>query len=71
LQGSEVLYITDRHNSLDYDAETLARLFFPEATARSEGLEGTASLISIDKARRLIGYEPEHPVTDWLGEDEA
>lgn len=67
--GSHVLYITDCHNTLDYDAEALARLFFPEVAARTQPLEGGASLIRIDKARALIGYEPEHPVTDWLQED--
>ena len=62
-EGSHVLYITDRRNTLDMDAETLARLFFADVTRRSKPLEGNASLISIDKARALIGFEPEYPVT--------
>ena len=28
--GSHVLFVNDTHNSLGYDAQTLARLFFPQ-----------------------------------------
>jgi nucleoside-diphosphate-sugar epimerase len=65
-EGSHVLFINDCRNALDYDAETLARLFFPDVEERRKPLEGPASLVSIDKARALIGFEPEYPVTAFL-----
>ncbi len=40
------------------EAETLARIFYPEAT-RKRPLVGCEPLVNIDKARQLIGYEPE------------
>ncbi len=64
--GSHALFINDCRNTLDYDAETLARLFFPDVARRSQPLEGSAALVAIDKARALIGFEPEFPVTDCL-----
>ena len=68
LEGSHVLFINDCRNALGYDAEALARLFFPEVARRTRPLVGPASLVSIDRARALIGFEPEHPVTAFLKE---
>jgi nucleoside-diphosphate-sugar epimerase len=42
----------------------LVRQLYPHLPLRGE-LEGTASLLAIDKARRLLGYEPQHP---WRSE---
>jgi len=60
--GAHVLFVTDSHNVFGYDGETLARLLFPDVTQRTKPLDGDASLIDIDKARALIGFEPEHPI---------
>lgn len=57
-QGSHPLFVADEVNMLNLDAETLARIFYPEA-ARKRPLAGNAPLVSFEKARRLIGYEPE------------
>jgi nucleoside-diphosphate-sugar epimerase len=64
-EGSHPLFVNDSVNRFLVDSRALARLFFPEAEARPS-LAGTASLVSIDRARRLIGYEPEHTI-DLLG----
>jgi NAD(P)-dependent dehydrogenase (short-subunit alcohol dehydrogenase family) len=61
-EGSHPLYINDSHNAAGIESETLLRVFFPEVVARKRTLEGTESLVSIDKARKLIGFEPEHSI---------
>ena len=61
-EGSHPLYINDSHNAAGIESETLLRILFPEVVARKRTLEGTESLVSIDKARKLIGFEPEHSI---------
>lgn len=61
-EGSHVLFINDSHNSLGLESMTLAELFYPDAEIKQE-LVGTESLISLDKARKLIGFEPEYSVS--------
>jgi nucleoside-diphosphate-sugar epimerase len=63
--GSHALFINDSHNATGIASEKLARVFFPEVGARKRPLEGTESLVSIDKARELIGFEPQHSVREW------
>ena len=67
--GSEVLFINDSHNSLMYDTEKLLGVFFPEVAGRSRAIQGSESLMSIDKARALIGFEPEYSVAAGSGAD--
>ena len=59
-EGAHHLYINDRVNALGGDTQTMIRLFFPDTHAFKSDLSGSTSLVSIDKARALIGYEPEH-----------
>jgi hypothetical protein len=70
-EGAHVLYITDCRNIFGYDAETLAQFLFPAVSERTKPLEGSASLIDIDRARALIGFEPEHPITAVLDETDG
>lgn len=65
-EGSHPLYINESHNLAGVESEALTRLFFPEAAVRKRPLEGTEALVSIEKALRLIGFEPEHTVGQWL-----
>jgi nucleoside-diphosphate-sugar epimerase len=58
-EGSHPLFINSDRNWLGYDSATLARLFFPEVWEWKRPLVGSESLVSIDKARALIGFEPE------------
>ena len=60
--GSHTLFINSSHNWLGYDTEAILRLFYPNVTARTRPIRGSESLVSIDKARDLIGFEPEHLV---------
>ncbi|MBX3082838.1 MAG: NAD(P)-dependent oxidoreductase [Anaerolineae bacterium] len=66
-EGAHTLFINDDHNHLCYDSKTLVRLFFPEVNESDIRVTGTNSLVSIEKARKLIGYEPEHSVVHWQG----
>ena len=64
-EGSHPLFVNDSVNRYGVSSRELARLFFPEAAVRPT-LEGSASLVSIDRARRLIGFEPEYSVPRML-----
>jgi len=65
-EGSHPLYVNDSHNAPGIESELLAQVFFPDVQRRKHPLVGTESLVSIDRARSLIGFEPEHPLADWL-----
>lgn len=62
-EGSHPLFVNSSHNSLNYDSETLLRVFFPDVTKRSKPLQGSDTLVSYDKARDLLGYEPKWRLT--------
>jgi nucleoside-diphosphate-sugar epimerase len=61
-QGSHALFVNAADNSLGYESTELARLFFPEVPAAQVKLRGTETLVSIARARDLIGYEPAYSV---------
>jgi nucleoside-diphosphate-sugar epimerase len=61
-EGDHVLFINDHHNAIGYETEALARLFFPEVSHFKGDLPGSTALVSINKARALIGFEPEYSV---------
>lgn len=60
--GAHVLFVNDHDNWLSYDSLRLAQFFFPEVTGSKLNLSGSASLISAEKARGLVGFEPEYSV---------
>jgi hypothetical protein len=66
-KGSHPLYINDSENAAGLDSERLARLFFPQTTRRTHPLQGRETLVSIDRARALLGFEPEHHISDVMG----
>jgi nucleoside-diphosphate-sugar epimerase len=61
-EGSHVLFINDASNWLLYDTEKLLALFFPDVARRRRPIRGCQSLVSIDKARELIGFEPAYSI---------
>ena len=65
-EGSHPLFINSSHNAAGIKSETLLQVFFPEVQERKRPLPGTESLVSIEKARKLIGFEPEYSVLDLL-----
>ena len=54
------LFINAAQNWLGYDTQTLVNLFFPEIRHWKKPVSGVESLISIDNAHQLIGFEPVH-----------
>ena len=59
-EGSHPLYVNAAHNGLGLPSALLAAYAFPEVTEFKHPLEGTETLVSIDRARALIGFEPEY-----------
>ena len=68
-EGSHPLFINDNHNCLGIESQALAELCYPGARP-SRPLQGTESLISIEKARALIGFQPEYSVSRYLDHPE-
>ena len=66
-QGSHPLFVNDSENAAGIDSERLAQTFFPDVTGRTHPLQGTETLVSIDRARALIGFEPEHHISEVMG----
>ncbi len=66
-QGSYPLYIAEAQNILGIEAETLAQLFYPDVTERRRPLVGQESLLSFDQARRLLSFEPQFSIRQWMG----
>lgn len=58
--GSHPLFITERENNLGIESEYLLRLMFPEVTARRRPIPGNSNILSYDRARDLIGFEPRY-----------
>ncbi|MDJ1434630.1 NAD(P)-dependent oxidoreductase [Halostagnicola sp. A-GB9-2] len=56
--GHERFWAVAGDTSAAVDSAELVDLYYPDATVRA-GLEGHQSLISTEKARRILGWEPE------------
>ena len=65
-EGHHTLFVNDDHSYTGVPSLELAKLFFPEARVDEEKLRGTSSVVSVEEARRLIGYAPEFSVGRWL-----
>jgi nucleoside-diphosphate-sugar epimerase len=59
-EGSHPLFVNNTENMVDYPSRKLAEWFFPEVTEYKTALEGTEALVSINRARQLIGFEPQY-----------
>ncbi|MCY4540303.1 MAG: NAD(P)-dependent oxidoreductase [Chloroflexi bacterium] len=56
--GAHPLFVNSDRNFLDYDSEALLSIFFPDVRRRSKAIAGANALVSYDRARDLLGYEP-------------
>jgi nucleoside-diphosphate-sugar epimerase len=65
-EGCHPLFVNDSHNITGLETETILSLFFPKVTARRRPIIGSETLVSIDKARQLIGFEPEYSFSKWF-----
>lgn len=60
--GHHALFINAKDNSLGYDSNKLVELLFPEVETWRSPLRDAESLVSIEKAQSLIGFDPEHAI---------
>ena len=66
LTGFEAFVVANADTVMERDSADLVAEEFPGVEVRRP-LEGTETLLSIDKARRLLGFEPQHSWRDALG----
>ena len=59
-EGSHTLFVNDDHNWTGVPSRTLADLFYPDVTEFKSPLEGTSTLVSIDRVRDLLGFKVEY-----------
>ncbi len=59
-EGSHPLFINAAHNELGYDSRTLVNLFYPEVLQFKNDIDNDETLVSIQKSRSLISFEPEY-----------
>ena len=64
--GVEVFIIANADTVMSRSSADLMAETFPDVEVRKT-LDGHETLLSIDKARRLLGYEPEHSWRDHAG----
>jgi nucleoside-diphosphate-sugar epimerase len=57
-EGSHPLFINSHKNSIRMPIEKLAKLFHPEVTDIRDQFPGDDCLVSIDRARELLGFDP-------------
>jgi nucleoside-diphosphate-sugar epimerase len=57
-EGCHAIFINDSVNTTGVDSEVLIGLFFPQVKERKRPLANDESIVSIDRARELIGFEP-------------
>ena len=59
-EGSHALFVNDDHNWTGISSRTLADLFYPDIKKFKKDLVGAETLVSIERARQLIGFEVEY-----------
>ncbi len=67
--GVEVFVIANADTVMSTPSADLVARCFPDVEVRGE-LSGTQTLLGIDKARRVLGYEPQHSWRDEAQRDE-
>jgi len=65
-EGSHVLFINDGCNRSGVPSKTLVEIFYPPTTWKT-AVEGIDALVSIGRARALLGYEPAYSARRFLG----
>lgn len=58
VEGSHAVYVTDDRNFVNIPSRDLVKVWFPNVTTWKDPVTGTNSLVSIDRARALIDFEP-------------
>lgn len=63
-EGSHAVYVSNPSNFWGYDSHALVEMFFPDVTTWKRVIAGSDSLVSIQRARQLIGFEPQHSLEE-------
>lgn len=63
-QGSHPLFVNDSLNIVGLPSADLAAVFFPQVNTYKQPLDGQTALVSIGRARKLIGFEPEYHLAE-------
>ena len=64
MEGAEHFIIANANTVMTRDSAGLMAEIFPGGSELRGTVKGRETLLSIDKARRVLGYAPEH---DWPG----
>ncbi len=59
-EGSHSLFVNDDQNWTGVPSATLAELFYPDVSEIKRPLEGGATLVSIERAKKLLGFKVEY-----------
>lgn len=60
-EGSHALYVTYPENFVKLPSKRLAHTWFPQIPPERVDVTGTETLVSVARARALLGFEPEYP----------
>ncbi|MBN1581181.1 MAG: NAD(P)-dependent oxidoreductase [Anaerolineae bacterium] len=63
-EGSHPVFVNDSHNCTGISSKALVETFFPGVNTWKRKIDGTGSLVSIDRVRELIGFEPQHSINE-------
>lgn len=70
VRGCHPLFVTDSHNSAGLPSRDLAGLLYPKVQTWEKALTGPETLFNIDRARAVLGFEPENSVSRLWPADE-
>jgi len=62
----EIFFITAKENWTGKNSKDLLAQFYPEVTTFADNFSGASTIISHEKAKRLLGYESKYSVRDLL-----
>lgn len=68
--GAHTLFVNDKINWTGVESRLLVEYFYPDVASLKKPLAGTESLVSIERARQLIGYDPEYPYEEGTDDEE-
>lgn len=57
-EGCHPLFVCESENFTGMNSEDLLKVFYPEVTGRKRPIPGASNILSYDRARELIGFEP-------------
>jgi len=66
-EGSHPLFICEAENFTGMPSEDLLKVFYPQVTERKRAIPGARNVLSYDRARDLIGFEPEYLIRTRIG----